>query len=59
MRRKPTREEIDRDYWPCACVKRDKAGNMSHIKLHHKSKSECRVCGATRANAELFASRQR
>jgi hypothetical protein len=42
------------DYWPCACVKRDRAGNMTHIKLNHNSVPKCRKCKATRANAERF-----
>jgi hypothetical protein len=55
----PTREEIDRDYWPCACLKRYKAGNMSHIKLNHKSIAKCRTCGATREDAEYFAEKNK
>lgn len=43
--KEPTPEEIKRDYWPCACVNRDRKGNLSGIKLHHKSVHHCRVCG--------------
>jgi hypothetical protein len=56
---RPTREEIDRDYWPCACVRRDKAGSLAQIKLHHKSKSKCRVCGCTREDAQQFENRRK
>lgn len=31
-------------YWPCACVKRDKAGTMSHIKLNPPRCRVCRTC---------------
>ena len=32
------------DWWPCACVKRDKAGNMKAIKLNHPDLKRCLVC---------------
>lgn len=34
--------------WPCACVKRDKAGNLTHIKTHVMTRKRCRVCKAER-----------
>jgi hypothetical protein len=37
--------------WVCACVKRDKAGNIAAIKMHHPARQKCRQCGATRPTA--------
>ena len=34
--------------WPCACVKRDRKGNMTHIKLHSEKSRSCKKCGAKR-----------
>jgi hypothetical protein len=36
------------EYWPCACVKRDRAGKMKAIKMIHNSKTKCRKCGCTK-----------
>jgi hypothetical protein len=38
-------------YWPCACVKRDRDGNWTHIKLNHPSLKRCKVCGALKSGA--------
>ena len=35
-------------YWPCGCAKRDKGGNLTHIKYHPPTVKKCRACGATR-----------
>lgn len=40
--------KIPDGYWPCACVKRDKAQNMTHIKFHPPTTKKCKVCEATR-----------
>lgn len=34
------------DYWPCACVKRDKAGNLTHFGMQPPTVKRCRRCGA-------------
>ena len=47
MKRKPTPEEVER-MWPCACVKRDRRGNMTAIKLHSPFVKKCRACGVLR-----------
>lgn len=36
------------EYWPCACVRRDRAGNLKAIKLNHPAVLACRVCKAKR-----------
>lgn len=43
-------EAIDEkaNYWPCACVKRNRDGLMTHIKLLPPTERKCRVCGAIR-----------
>ncbi len=33
-------------WWACACVKRDRKGKMSHIKLHPPTTRKCKTCGA-------------
>jgi hypothetical protein len=40
------------DYWACACVKRDRRGNMKAIKLHHPAQEKCRTCGCTKPPPE-------
>jgi hypothetical protein len=40
------------DYWPCACVKRDRAGRLTHIKQHHRTVERCQRCGSTREQAD-------
>lgn len=39
------------DYWPCACVRRDRRGRLTHVKLQPDSVAECRSCHATREDA--------
>lgn len=34
-------------YWPCACVKRDREGNMTHVRLNSPLIKRCRKCHAT------------
>ena len=47
------------DYWPCACVLRDRAGNMTHIKLHHPSRTRCSVCGCKQPpNADALSKKE-
>jgi hypothetical protein len=41
------------DYWPCACVKRDRATNLTHIQLNHPHTMRCRKCGAERPDGWL------
>jgi hypothetical protein len=38
----------DEDYWPCACVKRDRDGNPRKVRLNHKSVKKCSVCKLNR-----------
>lgn len=50
-------------YWPCACVKRDRKGRMTALKVNSHNVSRCRVCGAKRdlpntPNAEGVATPQ-
>lgn len=40
------------EYWPCACVKRDKDGHLTHIKGHARAVAKCRRCGCTRDAAD-------
>lgn len=42
-----------KEYWPCACVKRDRAGNQTHIKLNHKSVKKCGRCKFSRPEGWL------
>ena len=44
-------------YWPCACVKRNRAGNMTHIKLNHPLLKSCAKCKAKRPPAGWNSSR--
>lgn len=41
-------QEVERDGWVCACVKRDRAGNMTHIKINPAKRLRCRKCKGTR-----------
>lgn len=34
--------------WPCACVKRDRKGNLTHIRVNDASVRKCRDCGSVR-----------
>lgn len=46
-----SKDKDDRsDWWPCACVKRDKGDNLSHIKLHKPSVKACPACKCKRVN---------
>ena len=38
------------DYWICACVKRDKAGNLKAIRRNHPSVKKCPGCGCIKKN---------
>ncbi len=38
----------DESKWPCACVRRDAKGNLTHVKVHAVTVPSCRRCGATR-----------
>jgi hypothetical protein len=39
-------EKVDqREYWPCACVKRDEHGMLSKVRLNFRTVTECPVCG--------------
>lgn len=45
----PNCDPNDKDnWWPCACVRRDRKGNMKDIKLHHPDTTKCDVCKAKR-----------
>ena len=39
------------NWWPCACVKRDKSGRMTHIALHNPSEKSCKKCKCKRPPA--------
>jgi hypothetical protein len=45
-------DRLKRKGWPCACVKRDRKGRMTHIRLNAPEVERCRRCGATRDAAE-------
>lgn len=49
--------DVPAGYWPCACVKRNRTGKMTHIKLLPPEKERCRVCGCTKAAADEIAAR--
>lgn len=34
--------------WPCGCVRRDRDGNPTHLKINHPSRAACSTCGAQR-----------
>jgi len=40
----PGSHGVPSDYWVCACVKRDAAGNLTAIKSNHPSIKRCRRC---------------
>jgi len=52
-------EGVPVDYWPCACVKRDRKRHMTHIKAHHPSVQKCRVCGCTKEQHDKIAAETR
>ena len=52
---KPTQKTFLDDWWPCACVKRDAEGRMSHIKGNHPSVNKCRRCGCTKEQHDRLA----
>ena len=43
-----TKDVTHRDYWACACVKRDTARKMTHIRVNHPSLQKCDQCGSER-----------
>ncbi len=47
--------EIPIGYWPCACVRRDKDGNLSRIKMNPPHRRVCSVCKAKRPAREAAA----
>ena len=38
--------------WPCACVKRNRKREMTHIKLNHPSLKKCGRCGCTKDESD-------
>lgn len=40
--------------WPCACVRRDRSGNMTHIKINAARVKQCRKCGSKRPRFPLY-----
>ena len=40
------RKQVEK-MWVCACVKRDRKGQMTHLKVHDRSVVKCRQCGST------------
>ena len=41
------------EYWVCACVKRDRAGNMTHFKGHCQTVTRCPKCKCERPESWL------
>lgn len=39
-------------YWLCACVKRNRSGVMTHLKMNHPSVEHCEVCNTTQAESK-------
>ncbi len=35
-----------KDWWACSCVKRNRKGELTHIKLHPPDAPKCRRCGS-------------
>jgi hypothetical protein len=54
--------DIPPGYWVCACVRRDRAGNLSQIKFNPTRVKRCRKCGCERPPEEFrekdFANRK-
>ena len=46
--RQPTTD----DYWVCACVRRDRAGNLKAIRRNHPDVAECPTCHRLKADAD-------
>jgi hypothetical protein len=44
--------DVPDDYWPCACVRRDRAGNLRKIKLNSPQTARCPVCKCVRPGDE-------
>lgn len=38
--------DLEKTHWACACIKRDRKGNLKAIKLHPLATKRCEVCGA-------------
>jgi hypothetical protein len=47
------------EYWICGCVKRNAAGEPTHIKHIHRSIARCKKCGATRSNHDKIAAQMK
>jgi hypothetical protein len=43
--------------WPCACLKRNRKRQMTHIKLNHPSLKKCRQCGCTKTESDAAGDR--
>lgn len=46
---------VPQGYWVCACVRRDKRGNMTAIKMNPPMSKRCRACGTTKLDADRIA----
>lgn len=44
--------DLKEDGWPCACVKRNRKGQMTHIKLNHPSLKRCSRCKCTKEDSD-------
>lgn len=42
------RRDMPAESWPCACVRRNAQGVITHLKMHGPSQKRCRTCGLTR-----------
>lgn len=40
--------------WPCACVRRDKAGNLKSIRINRPSVKKCMACGCARPKFPIY-----
>lgn len=40
-------------WWPCCCVKRDKAKKLTHIKMNAPALKKCSTCGAKNSEQAL------
>lgn len=43
---------VPKGYWPCACVKRDKAKQLTAVKFHPPTAKRCRSCKCERPEAQ-------
>lgn len=46
-------KKLREGYWPCACVKRDKDGRMTHIKLQSAKRKHCPKCKSVRPRPSM------